>query len=492
MTQRTGAGTAVPGGQPQGAAIPARLEPDAIGVGQDTIIGVSNSAPVATMGLVLAGLAAATAYGVVLPMVLCAMAMLVIANSYRRLNLWNANCGASFEWVGRTINPYLGFFTGWLMLAANLIGSIAAAVVLGPSVLAIFGANANAKWPNVFIATGVIVVMLVIGVLGIRPTAATQVVLAVIEYGILILFSVWGLVAVLNHHPGTYPITRDWFSATGIGGKGSLAAGLLIAVFLFAGWDGTIYVNEEVKHRRINPGRAAVLAVAILAVLYILAQLGLQGVVSPAKLQANSSSAMTYVAQALGGSGWAKVMALALALSVASSVGLGIVVLARITYGMAGRRVLPPILGQVNRRFATPAIATVVIGVVTVAATWAYLLSGPVSNLFTQLINVTGLLFASYYILTAVATIAYYRRRLLSHPRDAFMAGVLPLAAAAFLCWIVFRSLQLAPAEQRWSIIGIAAAGVVLLLVARFALRPEYFHIPRESASNDPQESRST
>ncbi len=185
-------------------------------------------------------------------------------------------------------------------------------------------------------------------------------------------------------------------------------------------------------------------------------------------------------------------MALALALSVSSSVGLGIVVLSRITYGMAGRRVLPPILGQVNRRFSTPAIATVVIGLVTIAATWAYLLSGPVSNLFTQLINVTGLLFAAYYILTAVATIAYYRRRLISNPWDGLMAGLLPLAAAGFLGWIVVRSLQLAPAEQRWSVIGISATGLLLMLVVRFTLRPEYFHIPQESASKDPQESAST
>ena len=45
--------------------------------------------------------------------------MLIIANSYRRLNLWKANCGASFEWVGHAINPYLGFLTGWLMIAGT-------------------------------------------------------------------------------------------------------------------------------------------------------------------------------------------------------------------------------------------------------------------------------------------------------------------------------------------------------------------------------------
>ena len=55
--------------------------------------------------------------------------MVAIARRYRRLNLWSANCGASFEWVGRAINPYLGFLTGWLMIAGYLIGAVAEVVV---------------------------------------------------------------------------------------------------------------------------------------------------------------------------------------------------------------------------------------------------------------------------------------------------------------------------------------------------------------------------
>ncbi len=110
----------------------ARLEPDAIGVAQDTVIGMASSAPAATVGLSLAALAVATAYGSGPILILTAIPMLVIANSYRRLNLWNANCGASFEWVGRAINPYLGFLTGWLMVAAYIIGTVAEVLLLGP------------------------------------------------------------------------------------------------------------------------------------------------------------------------------------------------------------------------------------------------------------------------------------------------------------------------------------------------------------------------
>jgi amino acid transporter len=102
-----------------GPAPEARLEPDAIGVAQDVVIGMASSAPAATVGLSLAALAAATAYGSGLILLITAVPMLVIANAYRRCNMWNANAGASFEWVGRAISPYLGFMTGWLMVTVR-------------------------------------------------------------------------------------------------------------------------------------------------------------------------------------------------------------------------------------------------------------------------------------------------------------------------------------------------------------------------------------
>src|SRR5215469_10726856 len=79
-----------------------RLEPNAIGVAQDTVIGMASSAPAATIGLSLPLLAQKTAYGSGLILILTAIPMLIIANAYRRCNMWNANCGASFEWVGRS------------------------------------------------------------------------------------------------------------------------------------------------------------------------------------------------------------------------------------------------------------------------------------------------------------------------------------------------------------------------------------------------------
>src|SRR6202167_5601031 len=470
--------TALPGTAP---APPSRLEPDAIGVTQDTVIGMASSAPAAVVGITLASLAMTAAYGGGLVLVVSAVPMVIIANAYRRLNMWNANAGASFEWVGRAINPYLGFLTGWLMIAGYVLGTLSGVEVLGPSVLSVFGSSSTSTWANIGIATAVGLIMLVIAVIGIRTTARTQVAMAAVEYTILIGISIWGLAAVLGHHHGTFPITSDWFSLSGIGGKGDVVGGFLIAVFAFSGWDGTVYVNEEVKHRRVNPGRAAILAVVLLTVIYALAQISLQGVVSPAKLQANSSSALVYVAQALGGGGWAKVMALALALSVIATTGTGIVVGARIIYGMASYRALPEFLASVPRRFATPAAASIVFGLVVVVLAWVYLLATSVQNAFNNIVDLTGLLFAIFYVLTALASIVYYRRRIFRNAWDAIVLGILPLASAGFLVWMVWKSLVEAAAEERWSMLGIVVLGLLLMLVARFWLRSPFFQVRRES-----------
>ena len=459
-----------------------RLAPNAISVAQDTLIGLADTGPTVSVSFSLVLLIAATAYAAPLVLAITAIPMLIIANAYRRLNLWNANCGASFEWVGRAINPYLGYMTGWLMLAGTLFGTLTPVTAVGPSVLAVFNSPANSRWPNIAIATGLILVMTIISIVGIRITARTQVIIGVVEYLILIAFAVWGLTWLLGHHAGTMPITSAWFSLHGIGSKGSLVGGFLITVFMYSGWDGTLYVNEEVKHRRQNPGRAAMLAVAIAGVLFILAQVGFQGVASYNKLNANSTSVLVYIGHLLTGSGvGGQVLAFALALSVIAATGVGIVLSARIMYGIASYRALPSSLANVSPRFHTPVVATVVASAVLLALGWVYLLTTSVQSAFSYVLNNTGILYATFYCITALAAMVYYRRRVMSSFRDALTLGILPLASVAFLGYVAVKSILSAPAAQKYSLLGFVVVGLILILVARFWLRSPFFQIKRES-----------
>ena len=168
------------------------LKPDAIGIAQATVIGMATSAPAATVAITLAVIAATTAYSGGIVILISAIPMLIIANAYRRLNLWSANCGASFEWVGRAINPYLGFLTGWLMIVTYIVGTVSSVIVLGPNVLAVTG-GATAGRASIAIAFAVILVMLVLAVLGIRISARAQLGMAVFEYVVLVGTAIAGV-----------------------------------------------------------------------------------------------------------------------------------------------------------------------------------------------------------------------------------------------------------------------------------------------------------
>jgi amino acid transporter len=111
-----------------GPAIPATdpskhgLAQNAVSLLQTTVFSIACSAPTAAMTITFAALIFASARGGATAII---FPMLVIANSFRRLNSWEANCGAQYVWVGRAAGPRLGFLTGWVVLAALMFGTVA-------------------------------------------------------------------------------------------------------------------------------------------------------------------------------------------------------------------------------------------------------------------------------------------------------------------------------------------------------------------------------
>jgi amino acid transporter len=224
------------------------------------------------------------------------------------------------------------------------------------------------------------------------------------------------------------------------------------------------------------------LAVAIAAVLFVLAQMGFQGVASYNKLNANSTSVLVYIGQLLTGSSvGGEIFAFALALSVIAATGVGIVLSARIAYGIASYRALPAGLANVSSRFHTPAVATVVVALLLLGLGWVYLLTTSVQSVFSYVLNNTGILYATFYCVTAISAVVYYRRRVMSNWKDALTIGILPIAAVIFLAWVAIKSISTAPAAQNYSLLGFVVVGAILILIARFVLRSPFFQIKRES-----------
>ena len=104
--------------------------------------------------------------------------------------------------------------------------------------------------------------------LGITLTARVQLAMAAIEFAIVGVMTVLGLWDTFISQPdGFMSPSWSWLSPTGVGGAGSLVPTLLLAVFLIAGWDASLYVNEETENAEVNPGRAVMISVIFLGCL---------------------------------------------------------------------------------------------------------------------------------------------------------------------------------------------------------------------------------
>lgn len=96
-------------------------------------------------------------------------------------------------------------------------------------------------------------------------------------------------------------------------------------------------------------------------------------------------------------------------------------------------------------------------------------------------------MFTSYYILTGLALIAYYRRRVFSSPVNAAMLGLLPLAAVAFLGWVIWKAMAANAANVNWTIAGIVGVGLVLMAAVRITSSgASYFSTQREAQVSSP------
>ena len=149
---------------------------------------------------------------------------------------------------------------GWAIVAADVIVMANLAAIAGSYFFLLFNADAVAGsvfWPTV-VGVFWIVLMTTICYIGIEISARVQYALLAIEVIVLALFSVVALVRVYAGHavPGVslHP-SLSWFNPFHIGGFGSLATGVLLAVFIYWGFDTAVSVNEETKDARKTPGR---------------------------------------------------------------------------------------------------------------------------------------------------------------------------------------------------------------------------------------------
>ena len=412
------------------------LKAGALGFMSSVVIGVASTAPAYSLAATLGAVTAVAGIGFQAPiiMVLAFVPMLFVALGFKYLNQADPDCGTTFTWCARAFGPITGWLGGWGLIFADVLVMASLSQIAGSYTFLLFGWTSLANstlWVGV---AGVIwiVLMGLICYVGIEASARTQWGLLGAELVILVLFSLVALVKVWSGHaPGGVSPSWSWLNPFDIGSFGAMSSGLLLAIFIYWGWDTSVSVNEETEDATETPGRAAVASTFLLLAIYVIVSIAAQAFHGIGYLNDNSDDVLGALGKDVLGSPWDKLLIIAVLTSASASTQTTILPTTRATLSMASHGALPKMFARIQPRHLTPSVSTIWMCAVSIVV--FVVLNTVSSNILADSVTATGFGIAFYYGLTGLACPWFFRHELLKSARNFFLVGLLPLLGGIIL-----------------------------------------------------------
>jgi putrescine importer len=372
------------------------------------------------------GVAQVLSHGHFVTTILIAMiAMMLTAVSYGRMATLYPTAGSAYTYVGRGLNPHLGFLTGWAMFLDYLIQ---------PLLNGIYGALTIQRFfpfiPYAVLAAMFVGIMTWLNLRGIRATARANVILLTIMcvvIGIFMILAVrylfhlqgWGGVLSTQpfYDPKTFDIRVIWTATS-------------YAALTYIGFDGVTTLAEDV----VNPKRNVMLAtVSVCLFTGIVGGLEIylgQRVWPDYTTFHNTETAFMDVTSRVGGPLLFQALGLVLILATIGAGLTGQVGAARLLFGMGRDNVVPrKLFAYLDPKRNTPTRNIWLIGIVAYIGTLfvSYEQAGEILN-FGAFLAFMGVNFAAFWQFAIVQQSGRKRRW--------FADVVMPLIGFVFCLWI--------------------------------------------------------
>lgn len=448
------------------------LRANVLGRADAAVMAVAGSAPAYTIAATTATLVAAVGFGSPAALLWCGIPMFGIAWAFSYLGRKEVNAGASYAWVGRALHPSLGFLSGWALIVAAILFMVAGSLPAGALTLALFDPGLAGNTALVtFVGAGWFAVMVVVVLLGAHITVRTQWVMSGIEVGILVVFTVVGLIRA--PHIAVHAFSFSWLGFTHFSGLSGFASGALVAAFFYWGWDVTANLNEETRQARRSAGFGGLVGVLIVFALFLVFTIMVDMLLSTGTITQNSGNLLDVLGQAIWPGVGGKVLSVAAMLSTVATLETTLVQVTRTMFAMGRDHTLAGALGRTGR-WRTPWLATLVVAVIAVTLFVLSNLLGSVGTIMTDAITAIGLQIAFYYGLAGIAVVISYRREVFRSVGNLIFIGLWPLLGAAFLLWVLVESLATNTALVNVIGLGTLVIGVVPMAIA-WRRRSPYF-----------------
>ncbi|MEU9158368.1 APC family permease [Streptomyces sp. NPDC048417] len=475
-----------------------------LGVLDGVAVAASSTAATTSIGIGLGVTAGVVGLHLPAIMLLAFLPVLGIAGAYSRLNRVEPNAGNGYVWVGRSLNPWLGFMVGWVNIVATIAFLAYTTAVTGSAMLQLAGEAGVHRVGGLALdpgstaqttAVGVVVLVAVTltAVTGIRTAARLQTGLLVFEYVVLLGFCGYGIVT------GPHPFSLSWFDPFAIPSATALAQGLLLSVFCYWGFDAAFTVNEEVRDPR-DASRAGLITLVTMLGLFLLGSVAFQRVLSERELAGHGAEGLAFFGDRLASQPWAALPLVALLFSAMASLQAGVIPTARGMFAMSRDRTLGPVWARVSPRYGTPAAGTLLIGALATAVAALALVIPRLADMIMATVNAVGIVVALSYALTALAAAVRFRALLREDRRQGVRAVVLPALSACallglggYLGWSFYTSADHfeVSADNGWFLLTtplvMIVSGFVAAGWAKYVRRSPYFRTGEGTDADAPQ-----
>jgi putrescine importer len=186
-------------------------------------------------------------------------AMLITAVSYGRMGALYPTAGSAYTYVGKGLNPHLGFLAGWAMILDYLLQPLINTVWISTALHERAAALHIPQLPFVFWAAVIAGIMTVLNLAGVKSSSrANKALLAVMSF--VVVWFVWQAVRYLYLGQGWAGLfsTQPFYDPTTFDPHKVLTA-TSFAALTYIGFDGVTTLAEDVE----NPKRNVLLAVVL-------------------------------------------------------------------------------------------------------------------------------------------------------------------------------------------------------------------------------------
>lgn len=287
-------------------------------------------------------------------------AMLFTAYGYGQMARVHPSAGSAYAYAQQAFGGHVGFLVGWMLLLDYVFLPMINYLVIGIFV--------NAAWPAVpgwVWVVGSIVVVTVLNVLGIRLVAGFNLALVAVQGVFIVVFVAMALRTAATD--GVPALAVPFFG--GDARLSALLAGAAVLCLSFLGFDAISTLSEEAREPARTIPRAIMLVTLAGGVIFILLSYAAYLAVPDHHALTDPDSAAT---QVIGHAGGPVLVAFFTATYVAGCFGSALAAqasVARILYAMGRDGVLPRrLFGTLHRRFQTPVVAIVLVGLISTVA----------------------------------------------------------------------------------------------------------------------------